>query len=283
MKKEKPAYLTIDELHTALLGILAEFDRVCRENGLRYTLAYGTLLGAVRHKGFIPWDDDADVAMPRPDYEKLYALIKEGNVAFREHFLFSEDRGKKAPYPFLKLMDDRYRIKSTSHREVPYLFLDVFPVDGVPDVSPKQRKKLYHKELFCNFVISMCKWYVFADKWWGYVLRPFMFWFYLIWIAYGQDRAIRRLRKLLLKYPYGEYTMCDNRAWGQTMDDIPKTFYDDLIELDFEGHKFFGFAEYDKFLTIRYGDYMTPPPSRKRETHHLKVYRDEISGEEASK
>ena len=60
--------LTLEELHDALLEILVEIDKVCREHGLRYTLAAGTLLGAIRHKGFIPWDDDADIYMPRPDY-----------------------------------------------------------------------------------------------------------------------------------------------------------------------------------------------------------------------
>ncbi len=260
----------MDEVHGVLLGLLTEFDRVCRENGLRYSLAYGTLLGAVRHKGFIPWDDDVDVIMPRPDYEKLYELGKQG--VFGEKYALSEDRGKKALYPFMKLLDLGCRIRSTSHIEVPYLYLDIFPADGVPACTPKERKKLYHKELFCNFVVSMNLWYIFADRWWGYVLRPFFFWFYLIWMCYGRARAIGRLRKLLLKYPFEECEMSDNRSWGQTLDDVPKSYYDDLIELDFEGHKFFGFAEYDKFLTIRYGDYMTPPPPRKRQTHHLKAY-----------
>ncbi len=275
-------YLTIDEIHGALLGMLTEFDRVCRAHGLRYSLAYGTLLGAARHKGFIPWDDDVDVMMPRPDYEKLYALMKSGEAGLSPHFWISDDREKGALYPFMKLVDDRFTVKSSSHIEIKNLYLDIFPADGVPDVSPKERKKMFRKELFCNFVISMNLWYVFADKWWGYVIRPFFFWFYLIWMCYGKKRAIRRIRGLLLKFPFEECEMCDNRAWGQTMDDIPKSYYDDLIEMEFEGHKFFGFAEYDKFLTIRYGDYMTPPPPKKRQTHHLKVYRNEIHGEEVT-
>ncbi len=267
-------YLTIDGIHEALLGLLAEFDRICRENGLRYSLAYGTLLGAVRHNGFIPWDDDADVIMPRPDYEKFYEIVHRAG-ALREHFLVSEDRGKKAFYPFMKLLDDRFRIKSTSHLEVPFLFLDIFPADGVPDCTPKQRKKLYHRELFCNFIVSMNLWYVFADRWWGYVFRPFLFWFYLIWICYGKRRAIAKLKRILLEFPYESCAMCDCRAWGQTLDDIPRAYYDDLIDFEFAGHKFLGFAAYDGYLKVRYGDYMTPPPPSKRQTHHLKVYRSE--------
>ncbi len=268
-------YLTLDEIHTVLKDLLVEFDRVCREHGLRYSLAYGTMLGAVRHKGFIPWDDDADVIMPRPDYEKFYALMKSGELGLRPHYWVSDDRGKEAVYPFMKLMDDRYTIKSSSHIEVKNLFLDIFPADGVPDVSPKDRKKLFHKELFCGFVIVMNLWYVFTDKWWAYVLRPFMFWWYLIWIAYGRHRAIEKLNRLLLKYPFEECTMCDCRAWGQTIVDTPRAYYDDLIELEFEGHKFFAFAAYDKYLSNAYGDYMTLPPLNKRATHHVKAYRNE--------
>ena len=64
-------------------------------------------------------------------------------------------------------------------------------------------------------------------------------------------------------------------AWGQTLDDIPRAYYDDLIDFEFAGHKFLGFAAYDGYLKVRYGDYMTPPPPSKRQTHHLKVYRSE--------
>lgn len=266
-------YLTLPEIHEALLAILVEFDRVCRENGLRYSLAYGTLLGAVRHKGFIPWDDDVDVVMPRPDYEKLYALGKEG--AFREPFFLTEDRGKKAFYPFMKLLDGRYRIKSSSHIEVPNLYLDIFPVDGVPECNKKQRKKLYNKELFYGFVVTMNLWYVFSDRWWGYILRPFFFWFYPIWMCYGRARAVRKLRTLLLKYPFEECDMCDCRAWGRTMDDIPRSYYENLTEVEFEGHKFYAFAEYDRYLSVRYGNYMELPPVNKRQTHHIKTYRVE--------
>ena len=136
--------LTLDEMHEALLGILSEFDRVCREHDLKYTLAAGTLLGAIRHKGFIPWDDDVDVYMPRPEYEKFRKLVLEGNV-LSEHFTLSKDRGKGTYYPFLKLMDDRYPIKCPNHIEVPYLFLDIFPVDGMPS-SAAEREKVYKKE-----------------------------------------------------------------------------------------------------------------------------------------
>ena len=94
--------LTLREIQLAELEILIEFDRICKLHNLKYSLAAGTLLGAIRHKGFIPWDDDIDVCMPRPDYEKFIELFRSSvNTA---KFDMSSDRGAQAPYPFVKML-----------------------------------------------------------------------------------------------------------------------------------------------------------------------------------
>ena len=267
-------YLTSEEIHVVLLDILSEFDRICREHDLKYSLAYGTLLGAIRHKGFIPWDDDVDVVMPRPDYERFYELIRSGEAALSKHFVLSEDRGKKAVYPFLKLMDDRFSIKCSTHIEVPYLFIDIFPLDGMPDLPPEQLKKMHRKELIYNGITSICKWYI-PNHWWGYLLYVVGFWFYLGVMCYGQARAINKLKKLLLKYPYEEHDKVDCRAWGMTVDTVPRAYFDSFEEVDFAGRKFFVISSWDEQLTVRYGDYMTPPPPNKRRSDHsFKIYRN---------
>lgn len=273
--KKKPEYMNMEEIHAALLGILVEFDRVCRAHGLRYTIAYGTLLGAARHKSFIPWDDDVDVSMPRPDYEKFYALVKSGEIVFHDHFVLAEDRGKKALYPFMKLMDDRFSIKSRSHIEVPFLYIDIFPIDGVPDLPEKKLKAMHRKVLLWDFTIDMNKWYV-IDSWWCYLLRVPMFWFYLIFICYGNARAIRKLNAFCMKYPFEESKMCDCRNWGLTRDAVPTSYYDSFCELEIDGHPFMAISEWDSMLTTRYGDYMTPPPESKRKNpHSYRVYRND--------
>ena len=271
----KKHYLSLDGIHEGLLGILVEFDRVCKEHNLCYSLMGGTLLGAVRHKGFIPWDDDIDVMMPRPDYERLYRLVQSGTVKFNEHFLLSEDRGKKAFYPFLKLMDDRYRIKSTTHVEVPFLYIDIFPIDGVPDLPEKDLEKMRRKRVFCQFVVCMTQWYVFSPKWWGYVLRVLLFWFYPIWICYGRARAIRKEQALLAKYPYEKYERCGHLSWSPRRREMDRKIFDSMCELEFEGHHFRAMTEWDGWLTDYYGNYMKIPPVRKRMTHSLKVIKSE--------
>lgn len=121
--------LTEDELKQGLLEILCEFDSVCRKLGLRYSLYAGTLLGAVRHQGFIPWDDDIDVMMPRPDYERL--LTSEEAFSSPFELAFSGKGGYM--YPFAKLFDLRIRAQEQSLEGIysENLWIDIFPVDGL--------------------------------------------------------------------------------------------------------------------------------------------------------
>ena len=124
--------------------VLVEFAKYCDENNLRYHLAYGTLLGAVRHKGFIPWDNDIDVTMPRPDYEKFRKLVCEKEVASNISCL---DYKYCDTFPFIKLVDNRTICKE--HFLVTEsnmgLYIDVFPMDGFPKDIKKQKGIIFRK------------------------------------------------------------------------------------------------------------------------------------------
>lgn len=268
--------LTLEETHSALLGILTEFDRVCREHDLKYSLAYGTLLGAVRHKGFIPWDDDVDVVMPRPEYERFYSLVKEGKIKFGDQFFLSEDRGKKAFYPFLKLMDKNYSIKRWSQREVPYLYIDIFQVDGAPS-EPSAIKKLFRKRLKYCAIMALARWAVPEHKW-MLILRALGLPFYLGATIYGNSRAANKINALSAKHDFHTSELCGGFSFGTNKWLLPRDKFCNYVDLEFEGHLFKGIADWDAWLTARYGiDYMTPPPENKRWQHNLKVYRSETS------
>ncbi len=271
MKKKKMKLLNLEEIHAALTNILAEFDRVCRAHNLCYTIAYGTLLGAIRHKGFIPWDDDVDVCMPRPDYEKFYAMVKSGEIQLGEHFILSEDRGKKAFYPFVKLMDTRYKIKSWSHIEVPYLFLDIFPIDGVPD-DEKLLKKSRKKRIYYNGICALARWAV-PDKKWMIILRGLFFPFYFgCWIQ-GKARACRKSNENALKYDFNSYDKCSVMNFSLEKWVMKREKFQDLIEVSFGDIKVYSIAAYDEWLAMSYGDYMQLPPENKRVTHGMKVWK----------
>ncbi|MBR7186611.1 MAG: LicD family protein [Clostridia bacterium] len=269
------AYLTLNEVHTALLGILTEFDRVCREHDLKYSLAYGTLIGAIRHKGFIPWDDDVDVVMPRPDYEKFYALVKEGMITFSEHFLLSEDRGKKALYPFLKLMDDRFSVRSHSHKEVPYLFIDIFPLDGAP-TDEKSMEKIYKRRLRYNALNVLALWYTLESKW-SVLLRVFGFPVYLFATVYGAHRAAKKARENAQRHAYEAHGDCGVFCYCQAKWKMPRASFEEYIDVPFEDKSFRVIADYDIWLRRIYGDYMQIPPEDKRQTHCVKAFlREEL-------
>ena len=147
MAEYKVGDYAIEDVHKKMLEILTEFDRVCKKHNLRYVLDSGTLLGAIRHKGFIPWDDDVDVAMLREDYDKFCAIA---NDELGEKYYFENtNMNKHFPNIFGKLFDTstRYVQKSTAHLEVPQcIWLDIFPVDNVV---------LKKKKMQCRIVASI--------------------------------------------------------------------------------------------------------------------------------
>ena len=113
------------------LNILKKLDGICREQGLRYFLFYGTLIGAIRHKGFIPWDDDLDVAMPRPDFDKLVAYCRQHRQELQPMQLMTVDDNPQYVYPIARFSDTRYRVKYQGIRDYGLgLFVDIYPLDG---------------------------------------------------------------------------------------------------------------------------------------------------------
>ena len=132
-------YMTRQEVQRALLDLLTVFDEFCNEHGLRYSLYAGTLLGAVRHHGFIPWDDDADVCMPRPDYEAMLAmrsLVPEGFS-----IITSEDAPLVLPFAKFQQHDIRAQESIFEGEFDECLWIDVFPVDGEDPSNPSWKSR----------------------------------------------------------------------------------------------------------------------------------------------
>ena len=128
--------LSLEEIKKVELDALCELDRVCKAHGLSYFLAYGTLLGALRHQGFIPWDDDVDVHMTREDYERFYGLCRDG--ALRDPYRITSYRDGSSIYGFLKLVDTRTVAKETfiDEKNAQGLWVDVFPLERVDITDP---------------------------------------------------------------------------------------------------------------------------------------------------
>lgn len=270
-------YLSLQEIKLAELEILIEFDRTCRENNLNYSLAGGTLLGAVRHKGFIPWDDDIDVCMPRPDYEKFKEIFNR-NIASDNYYL-TDDNGKNAEYPFLKLQFKKIEIVENGFNEVQNLWVDIFPVDGLPS-NKKKVKSIYKKSSLYRKIIVFDKWKSLNE--YGGRHNKFVAFLINVFVKlYGAHRAIRNSIKLALKYKYEESDYVGAITWGcyGVGERMLKSEYEQYTEMEFEGQKFSVMGCWDSYLHGIYGDYMQLPPEDKRVTHGFKAYRVEDKNE----
>ena len=260
--------LSQHEIKQKEVDILLAFHDFCHVNNLKYTLAYGTLIGAVRHKGFIPWDDDIDIVMPRPDYKRFIDLALSGTYPGDYRVQSTEVDGFLQS--FAKVIDPRVVVKSGRNlsNKDEWLWIDVFPVDGLPE-SAYSRSALYQltKVLTTLCVVGQ------LDPCYKSTLLMQLSAFLLGPIARHSNlsmRANRLLNKISSKIEFGftEYAGVIGWGFGQR-EAFPPRFFTDRILMPFESHYFYGPREYDYILRCQYGDYMKLPPKNERVTHEI--------------
>lgn len=260
--------LTLPEIRQRLLGILIELNDFCEENNIHYYLCAGTLLGAIRHKGFIPWDDDIDIAMSRPFYDKLQDIARHNDV-FHGHYKIVIYQNGTTHYPFMKVLDtETYTEQSyTNETNENSLWVDIFPFDGVPaDISA--RKHLYHKELIVRKTLNLTYAKIGDGKTkFKAIVKPLLIPFAKL---YGADRANKKIDQLCRSYGYDNAKYVGDIIWGAYNSEIMlKKNFENFVYVSFEGHKFRTMSCWDQYLTDLYGDYMQLPPKSERENHHL--------------
>ena len=261
--------INLNEVKKIELDILKNIEKYCKENCLSYYLAGGTLLGAIRHKGFIPWDDDIDVCMPRKDYEffiKNFSSDKN-NLEVRCNLLNNFD------LPFAKIVDLDTIIDSKfdESENNKHLWIDIFPVDGLPE-NIDEVKIIYDK---CNFyrtilgltTAKLGEGTTFFRKYSKYILKPLA-------KLYGRKRCVDKIEQIAKSNSYGTSKYVGAVTWGLygIGERMLKSEFEKSVEVEFEGHKFPAFSCWDSYLTGLYGDYMQLPPVEKRKTHNMTVY-----------
>lgn len=268
------AEIQTEELKALELGVLRYIHRKCRENGLRYYLMFGTLLGAVRHKGFIPWDDDIDIAMTRPDFKKLMDLAEaDQDSPYKVVSMFNV---KDFSFPLAKMVDTRTRLVqygAVGTHEKLGVYVDIFLIDAVPDDEEEYRAYLKRAK--------------FAKRVWYLSQRRFM-------LRRGQlakDICVGLASlpfKLRSSYAMAKkmdetcaaYAEADTRREGvvlmvdeQDASTLTRAQWADTVELEFEGERFTAVSCWDEMLRRTYGDYMQlPPPEQRVSIHDFKVY-----------
>lgn len=253
-------------LQLAELEILLEFQRVCTELGLNYYLTAGTLLGAVRHKGFIPWDDDIDIAMPRKDYDKLAAL---GPGVFSKEYVYQEYRTEpNFPYYFAKLRKRGTRVEEPILRAIQMeqgYYIDIFPLDRCPNGDRRAALLFKGMELLDCAVLAR----VSAEFVCGYQ-KPYMRFLWRL-LRHLPNRGIFALREWLRKLlGLGGHRLCTvGGRHGYPKETYQPAWFAQSVELEFEGRHFPAPGGWEKLLENMYGNYMTPPPEEERQGHFV--------------
>lgn len=261
MKKQ---YLTLLEIKEIQLKILDAIDSFCKKKGLRYSLAAGSLLGAVRHHGYIPWDDDIDIMMPRPDYD----VFAETFVGFKSNLVFQDAHTDHYHYlPWAKVYDNR--TECISYNSISGVYVDVFPIDGLPEktllVDYYRNKQKISKLLWQSRKIN----YRYKPDY-SISLRIKNFIKHLVFPS--RDRVVLKWKKLYNTYPYetSKYAGAITSIYGMR-EHMPKTVFENYVDILFEGKYFKCIEAYDSYLSVLYGDYMRLPPVEKRVSHHNNV------------
>lgn len=276
--KSRPDNLNIEDIQKVSLDILKFVTKICDSLNLRYCLMYGTLIGAVRHQGFIPWDDDIDIMMPRPDYERFLEYAFNYPEAFGIYQIFNREVNKNYLYGITRVSDSRYEIIKEDEKNCGMgIFIDIYPYDGLGNEYDKALNLLRKSRRNCNIIVDITRINNSIPKSLNakgkivYVLKMAKHKFY------GIDHYLKNSFNLKKHNDYDNSKYVGPLMWFFTKPEkvvFEKTLFDNRVKMRFEDDYFYVPAEYHKLLTQEYGDYMQLPPEEKRIYHHqYKAYK----------
>lgn len=260
-------YLTSDEIKRELLNSLYEIDAFLKKNNIQYSIMSGTMLGCIRHGGFIPWDDDIDIGMLRPEYNKLLNLLKNNSNCLNEELFGVGIELKNGQWPFLKIYNKNVLVKEDMEKKTVNLWIDVFPFDGMPRRHSKlhQRyivmlRKIFHYRRDDLMVDKKNKKHLLALK-----IVNFLTGFI------PKKNFEKYYIKICSKYDVNTSEWVEDLTWGKKS--VPRNLFDNLVDYKFETICVKGFKDYDKYLKCIYGNYMELPPEQNRVNHGVVAWR----------
>lgn len=246
--------ITFEEGKKLMLDALVNVSRFCEKNDIKYSLGYGTLIGAIRHKGFIPWDDDIDIIMRRDDYDRFISSYKD------ERYVVV-DGASNPNHSHVRVADQKTVLKMNAWRAQFYkdgLWIDVFPIDKVPD--SKKGYSRFRKWLWLLFEMQLS----------GEVHRKSLLnkFIYIVCKPFSPFFGRWALKEMKKYNKSNTQTVANMGVWYLKWPSFPASYMEEYVDVEFEGFKFKAISQYDSFLRGVYGDYMKFPPKDKQKPHH---------------
>ena len=275
MSSESREELNIEQIHQVTLDIVKKLIEICDEIHVNYYVAYGSLIGVVRHKGFIPWDDDFDVVMLRNDYEKFCDYCTKHQKEMRPYKLLTRENEEKYPYNIARLNNMDYQaVYDNVQGYDSGIFIDIYPIDGAGTNAEQVMKRVKKKKsnLFRITLWSIDDHYTKSTyhKWYRSVIKYFVRLYAKI---RGSKYFLDQLEAFKNLYDIDESRYIAEMTWDSGLTLYEKKWFDDYLYMDFENLKVKVPVGYDEFLRCHYGDYMKLPPKEEQIPHHeYKVY-----------
>ena len=247
--------ITLPEMQQIELNLLLEFDKLCKAQKLRYYIDGGTLLGAMCYEGFIPWDDDIDLKMPRPDYDRFLGLASE----LPSHITMEAPSKERCPHLFLKLVDNRTVLLEHAGTRVNEsgVYIDVLPMDGHPADGPTCEKHLKVLERLNDLFHASLNGFSIKRRSTSLLQRLKGALYSRIYTPW---RVYRKLTKTAKKYAYDDCERVGLLIEGDLIRErFEKRWLEPPVELEFEGHRFPAPPGYRRHLEIFYGEHVTKP------------------------
>ena len=251
------------------LDILLMFDQYCKDHGLKYALYGGSLLGAARHQGFIPWDDDIDLCMERPQYEQLIKTVSEHPLPEKYRLYSIHDKGYAKP--FIKIINTRTALAQKENDICSGVWIDIFPIDGTPK-SEFKCLFLIKRMTFLQGLLQAAVSSPFDVRNRKNVLAKCAL--FPIAKIMGPNRICRKMDNLAKRVPYDNSTFVGNILWnraGLTTRQF-RDLFDGYGEITFEGHQLSVQNNYEAVLYSLYGNYRLLPPESARARHGVEAF-----------
>jgi lipopolysaccharide cholinephosphotransferase len=271
---QTPELLSLKEMQQVYLELLKEFDELCRHHGLRYDLAGGSLLGAVRHGGFIPWDDDIDVCMPRPDYLRLLELKAQGKLKLSQERDVISHRDQTFARHFGRYVrhDVRRLSDMAEDNDCPYIGMDIFPIDGLPEGDLAFKWQCFRIRQLRRFLLTSVEKKGTSRK--GAAAAKIKDLYRPLLKKIGPYRIAARLDRVCSRVPFDKASLVGavtgmygaRERWSKERM-LPQK------RMKFEDTEACVFENYDIYLSNLFGDYMRLPPVEQQVPHCDSGYR----------